>query len=344
MSEGSWRVGLTGDFRNEQGRLLFDEKSLGILDAIPNITWEIIPEMFPTVTPEQAERYDSIMILGPGITAETLDTPNLRLRHVARFGVGYEIVDLAACDRAGVVVTITPDGVRRPVAMMALTFMLALAQHLVVKDRLTRTGRWSERTAWMGRGLGGRTLGLVGLGNTGRDLVDLVRPFQMSVLATDPMASAAEALRLGVELTSLDDVLRRSDFVSLHVPLLPQTRGMIGRREIGLMRPDAYLVNTARGAIVDQRALTEALQEQRIAGAGLDVFDVEPIPADDPLLGLDNVVLAPHSLCWTDECWRGCAESALNAIVSVASSRPPPFVVNPAAFEHARLSALRGAT
>jgi phosphoglycerate dehydrogenase-like enzyme len=119
---------------------------------------------------------------------------------------------------------------------------------------------------------------------------------------------------------------------------------MIGRREIGLMRPDAYLVNTARGAIVDQRALTEALQEQRIAGAGLDVFDVEPIPADDPLLGLDNVVLAPHSLCWTDECWRGCAESALNAIVSVASSRPPPFVVNPAAFEHARLSALRGAT
>jgi D-3-phosphoglycerate dehydrogenase len=344
MSEGSWRVGLTGDFRNEQGRLLFDEKSLGILDAIPNITWEIIPEMFPTVTPEQAERYDSIMILGPGITAETLDTPNLRLRHVARFGVGYEIVDLAACDRAGVVVTITPDGVRRPVAMMALTFMLALAQHLVVKDRLTRTGRWSERTAWMGRGLGGRTLGLVGLGNTGRDLVDLVRPFQMSVLATDPVASAAEALRLGVELTSLDDVLRQSDFVSLHVPLLPQTRGMIGRREIGLMRPDAYLVNTARGAIVDQRALTEALQEQRIAGAGLDVFDVEPIPADDPLLGLDNVVLAPHSLCWTDECWRGCAESALNAIVSVASSRPPPFVVNPAAFEHARLSALRGAT
>jgi D-3-phosphoglycerate dehydrogenase len=265
------------------------------------------------------------------------------MKHVARFGVGYEIIDLAACDRAGVVVTITPDGVRRPVAMMALTFMLALAQNLVVKDRLTRTGRWSERTSWMGRGLGGRTLGLVGLGNTGRDLVGLVRPLEMRVVAADPFVTIDEAATLGVEMTSLDELLREADFVSLHLPLLPQTRRLIGRREIGLMRESAYLINTARGPIVDQAALTDALQERRIAGAGLDVFEVEPIPAGDPLLTLDNVVLAPHSLCWTDECWRGCAESALKAIVSVASGRTPRHVVNPAALGHGRLAGLRDA-
>jgi D-3-phosphoglycerate dehydrogenase len=219
MTDTLWRVGLTHDFRNGEGRLLFDEAALSILDTAPNLSWELIPEQTAAVTAEQAERYDAIMILGPGVSADAVGTRNLRLRHVARFGVGYEIIDLDACARSGVLVTITPDGVRRPVAMMALTFMLALAQNLIVKDRLTRTGRWDERTRWMGRGLGGRTLGLVGLGNTGRDLLHLVRPFDMEVIAADPMVSAEEAARLGIQLVSLPEVLRRSHFVSLHLPL-----------------------------------------------------------------------------------------------------------------------------
>jgi phosphoglycerate dehydrogenase-like enzyme len=336
---GRWRVGLTADFRNAAGKLLFDEAALRILDA-PSIAWEFIPEHTPTVTPDQAATYDAIMILGPGVPAATLARADLRLRHVSRFGVGYDIIDLEACNRAGVVVTITPDGVRRPVAMMALTFILALAQHLLTKDKLTRAGRWHERTNWMGIGLGGRTLGLVGLGNTGRDLLTLVRPFEMRVIAADPAVSPSEAKALGVELKSLDDVLRDSDFVSLHVPLVPATRSLIGERELALMRPHAYLVNTARGPIVDQAALTRALARKQIAGAGLDVFAVEPIAADDPLLALDNVVLAPHSLCWTDECWRGCAESALRAIVTVAEGKRPNHVVNPEALAHARQRAL----
>jgi phosphoglycerate dehydrogenase-like enzyme len=336
----AWRVGVTPDFRNAAGVLLFDERALRILDQVPGLSWEFIPETTPAITAAQAARYDAIMILTPGVPAQAVGDTTLRLKHVARFGVGYEIIDLAACNSAGVIATITPDGVRRPVAMMALTFMLALAQNLIVKDRLTRTARWAERTQWMGRGLGGRTLGLVGLGNTGRDLVQLVRPFEMRVIATDPVADRAEAAGLGVALTSLDDVLSQADFVSLHLPLTDATRGLIGVREIALMRRDAYLVNTARGPIVDQAALTEALREKRIAGAGLDVFAVEPIAPDDPLLALDNVVLAPHSLCWTDECWRGCAESALNAIVAVAQGRRPPYVVNPAALQHPRLAAL----
>lgn len=338
-----WRVGLTADFRSASGTLLFDEAALRILDAAANIEWEIIPEQTPAVTPEQAAKYDAIMILGPGVPAATLARTDLRLRHVARFGVGFEIIDLNACNRAGVLVTITPDGVRRPVAMMALTFILALAQHLLTKDRLTRTGRWHERTNWMGKGLGGRTLGLVGLGNTGRDLARLIRPFEMRVIAADPAVSPADAAAIGVELKAPDDVLRESDFVSLHLPLTPATRGFIGDRELSLMRADAYLINTARGAVVDQPALTRALARGRIAGAGLDVFAVEPVPPDDPLLALDNVVLAPHSLCWTDECWRGCAESALRAIVAIAEGKRPEYVVNPEAFAHSHHRLLKKA-
>ena len=331
-----WRVGLTADFRSAEGSLLFDPSALDILNDA-GIAWEFM-EAAPIVTSDQAARYDAIMILGPGVPAETVRGNDLRLRHVARFGVGYELIDLDACNRAGVIATITPDGVRRPVAMMALTFILALAQNLLIKDRITREGRWDERTRHMGKGLGGRTLGLVGFGNTGRDLTKLVRPFEMRVIGFDPMVEAADATALGVELTTLDDLLTRSDFVSVHVPLMPATRHLIGAREIGLMRREAYLINTARGPVVDQAALTQALRARRIAGAGLDVFEVEPIAPDDALLALDNVVLAPHSLCWTDECWRGCAQSALNAIVMVASGRGPLYVVNQPALDHPRLA------
>ena len=151
---------------------------------------------------------------------------------------------------------------------MALTFILALAQNLLIKDRITREGRWDERTRHMGKGLGGRTLGLVGFGNMGRDLTTLVRPFEMRVIVYDPMVEAADATALGVELTTLDDLLARSDFVSVHVPLMPATRHLIGAREIGLMRPEAYLINTARGPVVDQAALTQALRGGTSRGRG----------------------------------------------------------------------------
>ncbi len=323
-----FRVGITPDFIGADGTPLYDPETYRILDSEPNLSWEVMRERADRITPEQAATYDAIMILMPGVEAGSVAGSDRRLTHVSRFGVGYEIIDLAACTEAGVVVTITPEGVARPVATMALTFMLALGQKLLIKDRLTRTDRWAERTDHMGIGLSDRTLGCVGAGNTAQELFRLVAPFGMRLLASDPYADAEAVESAGAILVDLGTLLAESDFVSLHVPMLESTRGLIGADELSLMQPTAYLINTARGPVVDETALIAALDAGGIAGAGLDVFTNEPVEPDNPLLKMDNVVLAPHSLCWTDECWRRCAEAAFRNIVAVSRGEVPNSVVN----------------
>jgi D-3-phosphoglycerate dehydrogenase len=219
--------------------------------------------------------------------------------------------------------------------------MLALAQKLLVKDKLTRAGRWAEKLDHIGMGLTGRTLGAIGIGNIGAEVFRLAAPFGMRHLAHDPYATPERARELGVELCDLDTLLRQSDFVSVMCPLEPRTRGMIGARELGLMKPSAYLINTARGPIVQEKALTEALVARQIAGAGLDVFEVEPTPADNPLLELDNVIVTPHGLCFTDECLTGLARSAFSAAAALARGTVPRYIVNPDALAHPAFAALQ---
>jgi phosphoglycerate dehydrogenase-like enzyme len=260
------------------------------------------------------------------------------LKLVARFGVGYDNVDVPACTRQGVLLTITPDGVRRPVAVAALTFILALAGRLLTKDRLTREGRWAEKLDYMGMGVAGRTLGVIGLGNIGREVFRMAAPLEMRHVGHDPYLDQAAAARHGIEWLPLEELLRQSDFVCVCCNLTKQTHHLINAPRLALMKPTAYLINVARGPIVDQRALTAALQERRIAGAGLDVFEQEPIDPADPLLKLDNVVLAPHALCWTDECFAGNGRSACQSILDVAAGHVPQHVVNREALKHARWS------
>jgi D-3-phosphoglycerate dehydrogenase len=259
------------------------------------------------------------------------------LKVVARFGVGYDGVDVAACTAAGVLVTITPDGVRRPVAVAALTFVLALAHKLLVKDRLTRAGRWAEKLNHIGVGLTGRTLGIVGFGNIGRELAGLAKPFGLRVVAADPWANPETA---GVPLVPLEHLLREADFVCVCCALTDDTRHLLNAERLALMKPTAYLVNVARGPVVDQAALTLALRENRIAGAGLDVFDPEPVSPDDPLLALDNAILTPHAVCWTDECFAAIGRSAVQSLLDVAGGRVPRHVVNREALPHPRLAHL----
>jgi phosphoglycerate dehydrogenase-like enzyme len=306
----------------------------------PSIEWEVMAPGPLEVSAEQAARYDAICAMLTRVTPASLAGPDLRLKLIARFGVGYDTIDVPACTAAGVLLTIAPDGVRRPVATAALTLVLALAQKLRIKDRITREGRWDEKLDHIGTGLTGRTLGSLGVGNIGAELFRLARPLEMVHLAYDPGVDDAVAARLGVRLVDLDTLFRASDFVAVNCPLNPHTRGLVGERLLGLMKPTAYLVNTARGPIVDERALTRALLERRIAGAGLDVFEQEPTPRDNPLLALDSVIVAPHALCFTDECLRGLAESAFRAAAAVAHGRVPPHVVDPAALLHPRLASL----
>jgi phosphoglycerate dehydrogenase-like enzyme len=185
----------------------------------------------------------------------------------------------------------------------------------------------------MGSELQGRTLGIVGLGHSGRELVRLAAPFAMRVLACSPSADPVEADRLGVRLTSLDEVLREADFLSLHCRLTPQTRGLIGTAELMKMKPTAYFVNVARGELVDQAALTEALRSGRLAGAALDVFEHEPPAPDDPLLKLDNVVLTPHWSASTSNVWQATARAMIDGMLRAATGRVAENVVNAAVLE-----------
>jgi phosphoglycerate dehydrogenase-like enzyme len=207
-------------------------------------------------------------------------------------------------------------------------FMLALAKRLAEQDRVTRAGRWELQAAVMGTELQGRTLGIVGLGHSGRELVRLVAPFAMRVLAYSPHADPTQAVALDVRLTTLEELLHESDFVSLHARLTDQTQRMIGRAELARMKPTAYLVNVARGELIDHAALTAALEQRRIAGAALDVFEIEPLPADDPLVRLDNVILAPHWSCSTSDVWKATGHAMAAGMLRAARGLVPENVIN----------------
>ena len=323
----SFRVGVTRDFLNPQGQVAFGDIGLSQFDDAPHVKWEFLRDDVPELTPVQVAEYDALLVLAPRVTARSLAGSN-RLSVVARFGVGYDSVNVEACTKSGVALTITPDGVRRPVAASALTFLLALSHKLLIKDRLTRQGRWAEKLNYMGQGVTGRTLGVIGLGNIGREIFTLTAPLEMRHLATDPYATPEQARAAGAELVDLETLLRESDYVVVCCALTEGTRKLINAERLKRMKPTAYLINVARGPIIDQQALVDALQANRIGGAGLDVFEHEPIDPADPLLKLDNVILAPHALCWTDECFKGNGTSAVQSILDVASGNKPTHVVN----------------
>ncbi len=334
----TFRVGVTRDFLKPDGSLGFGDIGLEILDQADGVEWEFLAENVEELRADQVRPYHGLLVLAPKVTQATLQGAD-QLVIVARFGVGYDSVDVDACTRHGVALTITPEAVRRPVAAMAMTFLLALTHNMLIKDRLTRENRWAERLQYMGMGTTGRTLGIVGLGNIGRELVRLASAFQMRHVAFEPYVRASNVSGREVELVSLETLLRESDYVVVCCALTAETRHLVNAQRLDLMKPSAFLINVARGPIVHQEALTAALQEKRIRGAGLDVFEKEPIDPDDPILGLENVILAPHSLCWTDECFRGIGRSACGSLVDCAGGRVPKNVVNQSVVDNALFQA-----
>jgi D-3-phosphoglycerate dehydrogenase len=339
MAVEPFRVGFTRDCIRPDGKPAFDPAVLDALKAAPGVEHEFMREATPAITPDQASRYDAVVTMRPRTEAASLARADRRLRLVARFGVGFDNVDVEACTRAGVIVANTPEAVRRPVATIILAFTLALSLKLFRLDRLTRAGRWAERHDEMGVGLVGKTFGAFGVGSIGKEAFRLLKPLGMRHLGCDPYARAEDMKEIGVELADKDALLRRADFVSVSTPLTPETNKLVGARELGLMKPTAFLINTSRGQTVDEKALYAALKERRIAGAALDVFEQEPTPKDNPILALDNVIVTPHSLCHTDECFRHIASDAIGATLSLAKGERPHFVVNPAALDHPGLKA-----
>lgn len=322
-----FRVGITPDFdRIATG--LIDPVLAEYLDPVPGIAYARLPEAGPTATPEQIADCDAIIAAALRFQASSFSGHD-RLTVIARWGVGYDTIDVDACTANDIALCITPEGVRRPVAEAELTMLLALTKHLVKKDRLLRAGKWRDGAPPIGVCLRGRVLGSVGLGNIGSELMRLVRPFSLRrLLAYDPYGDRALAEQLGVELVDLETLLREADFVTINCPLNRETHHLIGRRELDLMKPSAFLVNVARGAIVDGAALAAVLKDERIAGAALDVFESEPPDPNDPLLHLDNVILAPHAIAWTQETIYDNARLACEACLTVSRGEVPKNVVN----------------
>jgi phosphoglycerate dehydrogenase-like enzyme len=345
MGKALFRVALSGDFKKPDGSPTFPDFDLEPLLSAPDVETVFLGLANPIEAAQIAD-FDALILLMPRFAAESIH-PNGRLAVVARFGVGYDNVDTEACSKAGIALVITPDGVRRPVAVSIITLMLALTGKLMIKDRLTREGPqgFGKRVDHMGVGLVGRKLGSIGIGNIGAELFRLARPFDMSFIAHDPFADRKVASDLGIDLVDLETLFRRSDILTVNCPLTAETRHLVNAERLALMKPTAYFINTARGPIVDQKALTEALQARRIAGAGLDVLEQEPPAADDPILELDNVILAPHALCWTDQCFAGNGAADIRAVLSVMKGEEPRGVVNRAALTspawNSRLDRLR---
>lgn len=306
--------------RGVDGRPVYD---LSLLDARSDVAWEWMLGG-SELEPSDLLSYDAILLLRQEVTADSLRGVK-DLRHIARVGVGVDNVDISACTSAGVLVTTTPDSVRRPMASGAMAFILALAHRLPEMDHEVRANGW-DRFAHIGMGLNGRVLGIIGLGNVGRELAMLAAPFGLTIAAADPFLSEPPA---GIQLWSLDSLLAEADFIAVTCPLTPETHHLLDRDRLALMKPTAYVINIARGAIVDGTALADALGARRLAGAALDVFELEPVPTDDPLLGLDNVILAPHAVGLTDEFFRLGGLSACRAVLAVADSRVPEFPLNP---------------
>jgi phosphoglycerate dehydrogenase-like enzyme len=329
----TFTVGLTADFYDSTGTPKYRDIGLSVFDGHPHIEYRVFKEYRKQIGSDQIGNAQGVIVLTPAVTAESVSkSENLLI--VARFGVGYDAVDVTACTAANVLVTITTGAVDRSVAEAAIGWMIALCHNVRIKDNLVRTGQWDKRSNCMGRELRDRTLGVIGLGGIARKTIGLLSAFGMrQPLAFDPFVPKEAAEKRDVRLVSLEHLLRQSDFVSIHCPLTQETRGLIGAPEIELMKPDAYLLNTARGGIVDEDALFQALKNNRIAGAALDCFSQEPVGSTSRFAELDNVLLAPHSIAWTHELFRDIGRAACGVMVDLSRGRKPSGVLNPEVFE-----------
>jgi len=309
---------------------------LKLLDDMPGVEYAMIPEFKKEITPDQIAGFDMVVSFRPLWTRQSL-AGNDQLISIHRGGVGYERLDVPAVTDAGIMLTITPDSVRRPMGVVFMTFILALNMRLLTKDKMVREGRWVEQSHYQGWGLLGRTLGAVGVGNIGHEMFKLAMPLEMKHIAYDPYTKPEAVADVGVQLVDLETVLKESDTLCIICPLNEETRHMIGEKELKMMKKSAFLINAARGPIVDEVALIRALNEGWIRGAGLDVFEQEPVQNDNPLLKMDNVVLTPHALAQTDQTFSYMWEIITGQMAAIVRGEVPYAVVNKEVLDSAKL-------
>ena len=279
---------------------------------------------------------DAVFASMDRFTPEVLGAPEAsKLKLISRWGVGYDAIDVPAATQHGIVVAYTPGLLNDAVADYAMALLFALARRVHEGHLSMREGKWAP--TW-GHDIAGKTLGIIGCGRIGQAVARRANGFSMRLLACD-RAPLPEVERLGVQFVSLDTLLAESDYVSLHVALTPQTRGLLGEAQLRRMKPSSYLINTARGAVVDETALLRALREGWIAGAALDAFVLEPLPAEHPLRTAPNLLLTPHQASFGLETGARVSAAAAQAIVELQAGRRPQWVVNPEVYKSSALRA-----
>ncbi len=333
----SYRVGITGDMFD---KIMAVDSAREALEKEPEVEVVRFEHGEDSVSPAELDAFDAVLAGGLRVSRES--TVGLqRLSLVARFGAGYDRVDLDGCSEAGVIVATTPAGVRRAMSTAAMAHMLALSTKYLFKRQCLYEGRWHEAAAaeHIGMGLAGRAIGYVGFGNIGQDLYRLAEPFDMRHLVYDPYLNENAADGFDIERVDFETLLAQSDVIVLLCLLTDETRHLINEGALHRMKNTAYLINVARGAIIDQAALARALVSGEIAGCGLDAYDPEPIAADDPLLKLHNANLTPHALGYTDEMIRLCSELCVEAALKVRRGEEPASVINREVLDSAKLKA-----
>jgi len=344
-----FEVFYSGDFLDPTGKVATGYFGEDLLQTAPHVRHGFLMDESPVtlgaaygeklysmqLEPHHVAAADGIVLIRPYVRRSAFANGAERLTVIGRAGVGTDKIDLTACTENDVAVFNAPSSLTLSTASAAMLFILALAKRLPAQERMARSGDWGSQASVTGDDLIGQTLGIVGLGRISWELIRLLEPFGMRVLAYSRHCPPEEAAAHKVELVDMDTLLRQSDYVSLHCALIDSTRGLMGEQQFALMKPTAYFINTGRGELVQQDALVRVLQERRIAGAGLDVFAPEPLAATDPLTGLDNVILTPHWLPTTHRVVRLVGVAMAEGILRTARGEVPENIVNPEVLKRA---------
>lgn len=316
-------------------KILITPRSFGVnypdqlerLEKLGEVTRAKNPPLKAEMLAQIIHEYDAIIAGLDEYTASVLEKAE-KLLILARYGVGLDNIDLKKATELGIIVTYTPSANAISVAEHTLALMLSLVKNIIHSNESVRRGEWVEQRE-LSRELHGKILGLVGLGKIGSLVAQMAKALGMTVIAYDPYLKKEDAERLGVELLPLDKLLQSSDIVSLHVPYSRETHHMIGERELSMMKKDALIINTARGGLIDERALIAALKKRIIAGAALDVFEIEPPPPNYELIKMDNVLVTPHAASHTREAVRRMTEMVTGDVEAVLRGDKPKYVANP---------------
>jgi D-3-phosphoglycerate dehydrogenase len=275
---------------------------------------------------------DGVLLRSAPMTAHVIESIE-KCKVIARYGVGVDNVDIKAATAKGIVVANVPNYCDDEVSTQAVALILALARKIVSHDKAVRNGAWDIGSTDPIYRTKGKTIGFVGMGRIGRATARKIAPFEMKMIAFDPFVKDEQVADLGIKMVDFDTLLKTSDFVSLHAPLMAATRHTMDAKALAKMKPTAFLVNTSRGGLIDQKALISALSEKKIAGAGLDVYEVEPLEPDSPLKALDNVVLTDHAGWYSEESIVELQTRAAMAVAAVLSGARPESAVNPQVYE-----------